>query len=58
MHISSWGVFGHDSPILLQEKKRKPDWMKRTLLPGGDKYTAIKAKLRELKLHTVCEEAK
>lgn len=41
-----------------QAKKRKPDWMKRSKLPGGDKYTEIKAKLRELKLHTVCEEAK
>ncbi|KXZ51622.1 hypothetical protein GPECTOR_12g586 [Gonium pectorale] len=39
-------------------KKRKPDWMKRTKLPGGDKYTEIKAKLRELKLSTVCEEAR
>ena len=30
--------------------------MKRTI-PGGDRYTEIKAKLRELKLSTVCEEA-
>lgn len=35
----------------------KPPWMKR-IIPGGDKYTAIKAKLRDLNLHTVCEEAK
>ncbi len=41
----------------LQEKARKPDWLKRTV-PGGDKYVDIKAKLRELKLHTVCEEAR
>eukprot|EP00897_Mesotaenium_endlicherianum_P011045 jgi/Mesen1/996/ME000120S00155 len=40
-----------------RDKKRKPDWMKR-VIPGGEKYTAIKAKLRELKLNTVCEEAK
>ncbi|GAX81300.1 hypothetical protein CEUSTIGMA_g8731.t1 [Chlamydomonas eustigma] len=39
------------------EKKRKPDWMKR-VVPSGDKYTGIKAKLRELKLSTVCEEAR
>ncbi|KAL6764978.1 lipoic acid synthetase [Haematococcus lacustris] len=32
--------------------------MKRAPVPGGEKYTQIKAKLRELKLHTVCEEAK
>lgn len=38
-------------------KQRKPEWMKRSV-PGGEKYTEIKAKLRELKLHTVCEEAK
>jgi len=36
----------------------QPDWMKRPQLPSGDKYTGIKAKLRELKLSTVCEEAK
>ena len=27
-------------------------------MPGGERYTEIKAKLRELKLNTVCEEAK
>lgn len=36
---------------------RKPDWLKREV-PGGEKYTEIKGKLRELKLHTVCEEAR
>lgn len=35
----------------------KPKWMKEAI-PGGVKYTAIKAKLRQLKLHTVCEEAR
>ncbi|KAJ4729868.1 Lipoyl synthase, mitochondrial [Melia azedarach] len=35
----------------------KPKWMKESI-PGGDKYVQIKKKLRELKLHTVCEEAK
>ncbi|KAK1272012.1 hypothetical protein QJS04_geneDACA014201 [Acorus gramineus] len=35
----------------------KPKWMKETI-PGGSKYAKIKARLRELKLHTVCEEAK
>ncbi|GBG72026.1 hypothetical protein CBR_g10962 [Chara braunii] len=38
-------------------RKRKPDWMKMEI-PGGENYTRIKAKLRGLKLHTVCEEAK
>ena len=40
-----------------QEKARKPDWLKRAV-PGGDNYTRIKGKLRELKLATVCEEAR
>ncbi|KAL3615208.1 sphingosine N-acyltransferase subunit lip1 [Castilleja foliolosa] len=35
----------------------KPKWMRESI-PGGEKYTQIKSKLRELKLHTVCEEAK
>ncbi|KAL8160198.1 hypothetical protein V2J09_001735 [Rumex salicifolius] len=35
----------------------KPKWMKESI-PGGEKYARIKKKLRELKLHTVCEEAK
>lgn len=43
--------------LLAQEKTRKPDWLKREV-PGGENYTRIKAKLRELKLHTVCEEAR
>lgn len=24
-----------------QEKKRKPDWMKRPPVPGGEKYTQV-----------------
>nr|XP_023903094.1 lipoyl synthase, mitochondrial [Quercus suber] len=35
----------------------KPKWMKEAV-PGGEKYVQIKKKLRELKLHTVCEEAR
>ena len=35
----------------------KPKWMKE-YIPGGAKYTQIKKKLRELNLHTVCEEAR
>lgn len=34
----------------------KPDWL-RVRLPGGERYSGIKARARELKLHTVCEEA-
>ncbi|EXB62277.1 Lipoyl synthase [Morus notabilis] len=35
----------------------KPKWMKEAI-PGGQKYVQIKKKLRELNLHTVCEEAR
>jgi lipoic acid synthetase len=49
-------VYSLEAPSY-KDRKRKPDWMKR-VIPGGDKYTDIKAKLRELKLHTVCEEAR
>jgi lipoic acid synthetase len=34
----------------------KPDWLK-IRPPGGDNYLKIKGLLRQLKLHTVCEEA-
>ncbi|KAK9798956.1 hypothetical protein WJX73_009150 [Symbiochloris irregularis] len=40
-----------------KEKTRKPDWLKREV-PGGENYTRIKARLRDLKLSTVCEEAR
>jgi lipoic acid synthetase len=40
-----------------KQPKPKPDWMKM-VVPGGDKYASIKSKLRELKLNTVCEEAR
>lgn len=35
---------------------RKPDWLK-IRPPAGERYLQIKSQLRELKLHTVCEEA-
>jgi lipoic acid synthetase len=35
----------------------KPDWLK-IRPPAGENYTQIKGMLRELKLHTVCEEAR
>ena len=41
-----------------QARQPKPEWLKRPPVPGGERYTEIKAKLRELKLNTVCEEAK
>jgi hypothetical protein len=48
------------SPLLIKEKTRKPDWLKRSV-PGGDPdsaYARIKGRLRDLNLSTVCEEAK
>ncbi|GJJ77810.1 lipoyl synthase [Entomortierella parvispora] len=38
-------------------KQRLPEWLK-TSIPVGKNYTKIKNNLRELGLHTVCEEAK
>lgn len=38
-------------------KERKPAWLK-VRAPGGENYTKIKQTLRELDLHTVCEEAR
>ncbi|KAM7495136.1 hypothetical protein LguiB_029745 [Lonicera macranthoides] len=52
--------FNNDYSVEVGTKKKplpKPKWMKESI-PGGEKYTHIKKKLRELKLHTVCEEAK
>lgn len=34
----------------------KPEWLK-VRLPGGERYNRIKGRARDLRLHTVCEEA-
>ena len=34
----------------------KPEWLK-VRMPGGERYNRLKARSRELRLHTVCEEA-
>ncbi|KAF9545960.1 hypothetical protein EC957_010345 [Mortierella hygrophila] len=44
-------------PAKRAPKQRLPEWLK-TAIPVGKNYTEIKKNLRELKLHTVCEEAK
>jgi lipoic acid synthetase len=36
---------------------RRPDWLK-VRLPGGPNYARLKGLLREMDLHTVCEEAR
>ncbi len=38
------------------EPARKPPWLK-VKAPGGPNYVALKHMMRDLKLHTVCEEA-
>ncbi len=44
------------APTLTQLSTRKPPWLK-VPAPGGPNYLALKHLMRELKLHTVCEEA-
>ncbi len=34
----------------------RPEWLK-VKMPGGERYSRIKGRARQLKLHTVCEEA-
>src|SRR3982074_2495727 len=37
-------------------REPKPEWLK-VRMPGGGRYEHVKRTLRELNLHTVCEEA-
>ena len=46
----------HDAPAVLPHLLRKPSWL-RVRAPGGPNYVALKQLMRELELHTVCEEA-
>jgi len=41
----------------LRQQGPKPSWLK-VPLPGGDSYARLKALIRDLGLHTVCEEAR
>ena len=43
-------------PPRQSRKDPKPDWLK-VRMPGGGRYEHVKSTLRELQLHTVCEEA-
>jgi lipoyl synthase len=52
------GVYSEPAPGSWKARVRKPDWLKRPTVPGGGNYTAIKSRLRDLKLATVCEEAR
>src|SRR5688572_1035585 len=42
--------------VVASEPLRKPEWI-RVRAGGGGRFTEIKEILREMKLHTVCEEA-
>ena len=44
------------APAPGDETPRKPSWLK-VKAPGGPNYVALKQMMRDLKLHTVCEEA-
>eukprot|EP01147_Barroeca_monosierra_P000510 gene510-3836_t len=44
-------------PLKKKERLRLPDWAK-TKIPMGANYHRIKSNLRDLNLHTVCEEAR
>ena len=43
--------------ILPQERLKKPDWIRVKAGSGNTRFDEIKQRLRENKLHTVCEEA-
>jgi len=38
------------------DARRKPDWI-RAQVPGGEAYLKLRSRLRQLGLHTVCQEA-
>jgi len=44
------------SAIPVKVRPPKPDWLK-VKMPGGGRYEQVKKTLKELNLHTVCEEA-
>jgi lipoyl synthase len=44
-------------PVVPVSPGRKPSWLK-VRAPGGPNYAQIKSTMRELGLHTVCEEAR
>jgi len=44
-------------PSTVVRHRPKPAWL-RVRAPGGPRYASIKARLRRLELHTVCEEAR
>src|SRR5258706_1424541 len=48
---------GHLIPLVpVDARPPKPEWLK-VRAPGSPNYTRLKSLMRELNLHTVCEEA-
>ena len=47
---------GRRPPVAAPASERKPAWLK-VPAPGGPNYLALKHLMRDLRLHTVCEEA-
>ncbi len=44
------------APAVVDAPVRKPSWLK-VKSPGGENYAEVRRLMRDLKLHTVCEEA-
>src|ERR1044072_4377476 len=47
----------HIIPLVPAPRTPKPDWLK-VRAPGSPGYLRLKGMMRELNLHTVCEEAR
>src|SRR5881398_3976568 len=47
---------GRRPPVAAPASERKPAWLK-VPAPGGPNYLSLKQLMRDLRLHTVCEEA-
>ena len=42
---------------LQQDLPKRPDWLK-VRIPAGPRYIELKNMMRDMELHTVCEEAR
>lgn len=54
----SCGSSGKPAEEVVNERKRLPPWIRSVARPSGEQYLELKKSLKELKLNTVCEEAK
>jgi len=58
LNYSPYSVVAPTPKQQRKEQLRKPEWLKHKKLPGGERFVKLRKKLKELKLATVCEEAK